>query len=153
MVGADKERVLKQLNVYFETPEAVRRTMVNPVQSLPPDIPGRREYIDGLKEMSLDALKCEMKRFGLKGGSKAMMRQRLEMAWDALHPNSPMLRRLDQHINASQGEQCSQEVVEPLISREDSGGNVNGQSGRNGEDSRGNVNVSDIDEIFNILLS
>lgn len=106
MVGEDKVAVLKQLNVYFETPEAVRRTLPKPMEPLPPDIPGRKEYIEKLNRMTMDELKREMKRYGLKCGSKAMMKQRLEMAWDAIHPNSPMLRRLDRHLSAeAEGEE------------------------------------------------
>jgi len=145
MVGPHKEMVLKQLNVYFETPEAERRSMPKPVEPLPPDIPGRSEYVERLNRMSVDELKRDMKRYGLKVGSKAMMKQRLEMAWDALHPNSPMLRRLDQHINATQksGRVDGMELTE----RKRAG------DGHCGQERRGNVPLSDIDEIFNMLLS
>eukprot|EP01083_Nonionella_stella_P183428 662890_1 len=98
MIGAEKVKALKALNLYFETPEAERRRLPQPVR-LPPDIPGRQSYLDNVNTMSLDALKAEMNKYGLKCGSKLMMRRRLEMTWDALHPNSPMIRVLNKHMD------------------------------------------------------
>lgn len=97
MIGPEKERILKALNLYFETPEHERIKYQKPIE-LPPEIEGRQEYIDKIHKMSLDELKKEMRQYGFKCGSKKMMLQRLEMAWDALHPNSPMNRALNQHI-------------------------------------------------------
>ena len=130
MIGAEKEAVLKRLNLYFESPEAVRA--VKAVEALPPDVAGRSEYIGKLQKMSLDELKREMRGYGLKPGSKAMMRQRLEMVWDALHPNSPMLRRLNHHIAATQRAKAQSDDQ---------------------QETRKRTGGTDLDAIFNILLS
>ena len=81
MIGPEKEKILKELNLYFESPLIERQKMNSPVE-LPPDIPGRQEYVDKLNKMGIDELKKEMKKYGLKCGSKLMMKERLTMVWD-----------------------------------------------------------------------
>ena len=97
LTGKDQEQVLKALNLWFESPAPQRTHLVTP-SPLPPDIPGRAKYIEKLNKMSLDELKKEMKKYGLKTGSKTMMKERLTMVWDSLHPNSPMIKKLDEYI-------------------------------------------------------
>ena len=75
---------------------------------VPPDVPGRREYLQAVHKMSVDELKREMASHGLKAGSKAMMRQCLEMAFDAMHPNRDMQAVLKRHMREQKEEKEKQ---------------------------------------------
>ena len=132
MIGAEKENKLKALNLYFESPISERHKLSKPIK-LPPDIEGRKEYINKINKMSVDQLKNEMKQYGLKCASKLLMKQRLEMVWDALHPNSPMIRKLNQCIKQDKYD--------------------DGDSDINQDEQTQGINTLIVDNIFKILLS
>ena len=167
-IGKDQKQVLQALNLWFESPIPQKPTLVTP-SPLPPDIPGRAKYIEKLNKMSIDELKKEMKKYGLKTGSKSMMKERLTMVWDSLHPNSPMIKKLDAYIRKNK-ERHNQQLASNINTNHDKDWKMDEDDRKHNdnhvEESDGSISISisnqgtvtpfknlNVDSIFNILLS
>ena len=159
LIGKDQKQVLQALNLWFESPVPQKSMLVTP-SPLPPDVPGRAKYIEKLNKMSIDELKKEMKKYGLKTGSKLMMKERLTMVWDSLHPNSPMIKKLDEYIQKNK-ERHNQQLAINIMDKDNDDRKHNDNYV---EESVGSISISNqgtvtpfknlnVDSIFNILLS